>query len=68
MRSGLGSLMRSAAAMAAASFLNVQANAAGMLREATIGEPPPLDVMLTTADVAAVIGRHIFYKLKPGQT
>jgi peptide/nickel transport system substrate-binding protein len=63
MRSGLGPLMRSAAAMAAALFLNVQANAAGMLREATIGEPPPLDVMLTTADVAAVIGRHIFETL-----
>ena len=63
MRSGLGSLMRSAAAMAAALLLNAQANAAGMLREATIGEPPPLDVMLTTADVAAVIGRHIFETL-----
>jgi peptide/nickel transport system substrate-binding protein len=63
MRSGLGALMGSAAAVAAALFLNAQANAAGILREATIGEPPPLDVMLTTADVAAVIGRHIFETL-----
>jgi peptide/nickel transport system substrate-binding protein len=63
MRAALGTLMRSAVAMAAALFLNVQANAAGVLREATIGEPPPLDVMLTTADVAAVIGRHIFETL-----
>ena len=55
--------MRSAAAVAAALFLNAQANAAGILREATIGEPPALDVMLTTADVAAVIGRHIFETL-----
>jgi len=63
MRSGSRSLMRSATAIAAALFLNTQANAAGILREATIGEPPPLDVMLTTADVAAVIGRHIFETL-----
>src|SRR3954454_6102534 len=63
MRSGLRALMRGAAALAAALLLNVQANAAGMLREATIGEPPPLDVMLTTADVASTIGRHIFEKL-----
>ena len=63
MTSGVGLLMRTAAAIATALFLNVQANAAGILREATIGEPPPLDVMLTTADVASVIGRHIFETL-----
>ena len=63
MRSGSKALMRSAAALAAALFLNAQAHAASILREATIGEPPPLDVMLTTADVAAVIGRHIFETL-----
>ena len=56
-------MTRAAAALITASLLNVQASAAGMLREATIGEPPPLDVMLTTADVAAVIGRHIFETL-----
>ena len=55
--------MRSAAAVATALFLNAQASAAGILREATIGEPPPLDVMVTTADVASVIGRHIFETL-----
>ena len=55
--------MRGAAAIATALFLNAQASAAGVLREATIGEPPPLDVMVTTADVASVIGRHIFETL-----
>jgi len=63
MRSGMGALMRGVVTMAVALFLNVQANAAEVLREATIGEPPPLDVMVTTADVAAVIGRHIFETL-----
>jgi peptide/nickel transport system substrate-binding protein len=55
--------MRGVVGMAAALFLNAQASAATLLREATIGEPPPLDVMLTTADVASVIGRHIFETL-----
>ncbi len=63
MKFGLGLLVRGAAAIATAVFLNAQASAAGMLREATIGEPPPLDVMVTTADVASVIGRHIFETL-----
>jgi peptide/nickel transport system substrate-binding protein len=63
MTSGLRLLTRAAAAIATVLFLNAQAGAAGMLREATIGEPPPLDVMLTTADVASVIGRHIFETL-----
>ena len=63
MRSGLRALLRGAAALAAAVVLHAQAHAAGILREATIGEPPPLDVMVTTADVAAVIGRHIFETL-----
>ncbi len=63
MKSGMRLLIRGAATMVAALCLNVQANAASMLREATIGEPPPLDVMLTTADVASVIGRHIFETL-----
>src|SRR6476469_4711987 len=63
MRYGLGVLMRGAAWIATALFLTAQASAVTILREATIGEPPPLDVMLTTADVAAVIGRHIFETL-----
>src|SRR3954454_12615674 len=63
MRYGPSVLMRGVVGLATASFLIAQANAASILREATIGEPPPLDVMLTTADVAAVIGRHIFETL-----
>lgn len=63
MKSGFGLLARGVAAIVTALFLNAQASAAGTVREATIGEPPPLDVMLTTADVAAVIGRHIFETL-----
>ncbi len=55
--------IRAAVALAAALFLNAQAGAASLFREATIGEPPPLDVMLTTADVASVIGRHMFETL-----
>lgn len=49
--------------MVAALVLTSQASADGMFREATIGEPPPLDVMLTTADVASTIGAHIFETL-----
>lgn len=60
-------LAHGAAAFITALFLNAQAqvpaNAASVLREATIGEPPPLDVMVTTADVATVIGRHMFETL-----
>ena len=63
MRCDLSVLMRGAVGIATALFLNAQASAATLLREATIGEPPPLDVMLTTADVASVIGRHIFETL-----
>jgi len=63
MTSGLGWLTRAAAAVIAASLLTGQVGAAGTLREATIGEPPPLDVMLTTADVVSTIGRHIFETL-----
>ncbi|MBR0839930.1 ABC transporter substrate-binding protein [Bradyrhizobium liaoningense] len=63
MRYCLSVLMRGVVATATALFLHAQANAATVLREATIGEPPPLDVMLTTADVASVIGRHIFETL-----
>ncbi|WP_253075505.1 ABC transporter substrate-binding protein [Bradyrhizobium sp. 193] len=63
MRYGPSVLMRGVVRLATASFLIAQASAATLLREATIGEPPPLDVMLTTADVASVIGRHIFETL-----
>jgi len=63
MQFGLSLLTRGAAAIATALFLTSQASAGGMFREATIGEPPPLDVMLTTADVASTIGAHIFETL-----
>src|SRR3569623_1450868 len=67
MKSGFGLLGRGAAAIVTALFLNAQAqvpaHAAGMLREATIGEPPPLDTMVSTADVATTIGRHMFETL-----
>ncbi len=63
MQSKLKLLTRGAAAVATALFLTAQASAGGMFREATIGEPPPLDVMLTTADVASTIGAHIFETL-----
>ena len=49
MRSGSKALMRSAAALAAALFLNAQAHAASILREATIGEPPPLTRLASEA-------------------
>ncbi|SFJ02084.1 ABC transporter substrate-binding protein [Bradyrhizobium sp. Gha] len=63
MRRALNVLARGAVGMTAALLLMAQASAATLLREATVGEPPPLDVMLTTADVASVIGRHIFETL-----
>ncbi len=63
MQSKMKLLTRGAAAVATALFMTAQASAGGMFREATIGEPPPLDVMLTTADVASTIGAHIFETL-----
>jgi len=35
----------------------------GTLRYATIGEPPHLDLMLVTSDLASTIGQHIFETL-----
>ena len=49
MRCDLSVLMRGAVGIATALFLNAQASAATLLREATIGEPPPLDVMTSLA-------------------
>ena len=37
--------------------------AAGILRYATIGEPPTLDVQMSTATIAATIGEHMFETL-----
>ena len=40
-----------------------QASADGILRYATIGEPPSLDVQMGTATIAVTIGEHIFETL-----
>ena len=63
MHAGLRRLMRGTAAMTAALVISAHAHAAGVLRSATLSEPPPLDVMLTTAEVATTIGIHIYETL-----
>ena len=47
------SMSRGAAVLAAALFLSSQAMGAGILRYATIGEPPSLDVQMGTATIVA---------------
>ena len=37
--------------------------AAGILRYATIGEPPSLDIQMSTATIVATIGQHMFETL-----
>src|SRR5689334_21336454 len=57
-------LRRSLVALAAALLLTANANASGgTFRYASVSEPAPLDVMLTTAGVSLVIGMHIFEAL-----
>lgn len=65
MKFGLRHTLRGFAAILAALMLTVpQANAAGgTFRYASVSEPAPLDVMLTTAGVSLVIGMHIFEAL-----
>lgn len=64
MKSRLKRLISGAAAIAAAVMLVPHANAdGGTLRYATIGEPPALDVQMTTATIAITIGEHIFETL-----
>ena len=54
---------RGVAIAAATLFLSSQAMGAGILRYATIGEPPSLDVQMGTATIATTIGKHIFETL-----
>ena len=54
---------RGVAIAAATLFLSSQAMGAGILRYATIGEPPSLDVQMGTATIAATIGNHMFETL-----
>src|SRR5215218_9679376 len=55
--------LRGTAILAAGLFLSSQAMAAGILRYATIGEPPSLDVQMGTATIAGTIGNHMFETL-----
>ena len=57
------SMSRGAAVLAAALLLSSQAMGAGILRYATIGEPPSLDVQMGTATIAGTIGNHMFETL-----
>ncbi|MCP4385228.1 MAG: ABC transporter substrate-binding protein, partial [Hyphomicrobiales bacterium] len=59
MRRGLITATLVAAAIAAGS----QARAETVLRYATIGEPPSLDVQVGTATIASTIGQHMFETL-----
>src|SRR6266536_2031839 len=44
-------------------LLTSQAMAAGILRYATIGEPPSLDTQMSTATIVGTIGAHMFETL-----
>ena len=44
-------------------LLTSQAMAAGILRYATIGEPPSLDTQMSTATIVGTIGEHMFETL-----
>lgn len=52
--------MKSALAAGALLALTSSANADGMLRYATVGEPPSLDQQVITSDLATTIAHHIF--------
>jgi peptide/nickel transport system substrate-binding protein len=56
-------LLRGAAVIATSLFLTTQSMAAGLLRYATIGEPPSLDVQMSTATIVVTIGEHMFETL-----
>jgi len=53
-------LMNSALVAAALSIATSTANADGMLRYATVGEPPSLDQQVVTSDLATTIAHHMF--------
>ena len=52
--------MRSALAVGALMSLTTGALAGGMLRYATVGEPPSLDQQVITSDLATTIAHHMF--------
>lgn len=56
----LGTWLRSAVAAGAFLTLAANANAAGTLRYATVGEPPSLDQQVITSDLSTTIAHHIF--------
>src|SRR5690348_9538549 len=56
-------LLRGAAVVATSLFFTTQSMAAGLLRYATIGEPPSLDVQMSTATIVVTIGEHMFETL-----
>ena len=56
----LKSWMKSALAVGALMSLTTSAFADGMLRYATVGEPPSLDQQVVTSDLATTIAHHMF--------
>jgi len=52
--------MKSALAAGALMSLTTGAFAEGMLRYATVGEPPSLDQQVITSDLATTIAHHMF--------
>ena len=59
----LKQLLRCTAVIATGLFLTSQSIAAGILRYATIGEPPSLDTQMSTATIVGTIGEHMFETL-----
>ena len=59
----LRQMLRCVAVVATGLFLSSQSMAAGILRYATIGEPPSLDMQMGTATIAGTIGEHMFETL-----
>ena len=49
-------ILRCIAVVATGLCLSSQGMAAGLLRYATIGEPPSLDIQMSTATIVAMIG------------
>ena len=56
-------ILRCIAVVATGLSLSSQSMAAGILRYATIGEPPTLDIQMSTATIVATIGEHMFETL-----
>ncbi|MGB3278987.1 MAG: hypothetical protein WBA92_07325, partial [Pseudorhodobacter sp.] len=52
--------VKSALAVGALMSLSTGAYAEGMLRYATVGEPPSLDQQVVTSDLATTIAHHMF--------